>query len=29
MGVVDTKFRDCAYVKNQAAYAQIKHVGLL
>jgi len=24
MSVVDTKFRDCAYIKNQAANAEIK-----
>jgi hypothetical protein len=29
MRVVDTKFRVCAYVKIQAAYGEIKHVGIL
>ena len=29
MGTVDVKFRDCAYVKIQAAYAEIKLVGIL
>jgi hypothetical protein len=29
MGMVDIKFRGCAYVKIQVAYAQIKHVGIL
>jgi len=29
MGMVDTKFCGCAYVKIQASYAQIQHVGFL
>jgi len=29
MGMVDIKFRVCAYVKIQAANAEIKHVGIL